>query len=278
MEFGEQLRKAREDKGMTQQNLADKIFVTRQSVSRWERGERYPDLLMIKKISGILGISIDELLSEEDLTPVSEKSPAMKNRLETNRFTALYVSICICYFVVIIELFLNIKNFGQLTSKREYFIQGTQVLRCIVETLAFSYGSFCVIHDLINPKKEGIIAVTFWAMEGLLDFVQGMYSNWQFSFLSIHFILVEIFAVIATYYLFIKNSKNQIWHKLVFSTVLFGIFRALFTFTMNVLYASAYISTMTIVALLLKIGVFSTIFLQTMIICKSRGINNERHK
>lgn len=62
MEFGEQLRKAREDKGMTQQNLADKIFVTRQSVSRWERGERYPDLLMIKKISGILGISIDELL------------------------------------------------------------------------------------------------------------------------------------------------------------------------------------------------------------------------
>lgn len=49
MEFGEQLRKAREDKGMTQQNLADKIFVTRQSVSRWERGERYPDLLMIGK-------------------------------------------------------------------------------------------------------------------------------------------------------------------------------------------------------------------------------------
>ena len=51
VEFGEQLRKAREDKGMTQQTLADKLFVTRPTVSRWERGERYPDLLTTKKIT-----------------------------------------------------------------------------------------------------------------------------------------------------------------------------------------------------------------------------------
>ena len=43
-EFGEQLRKAREEKGMTQQSLAEKVYVTRQTVSRWEGGERYPDL------------------------------------------------------------------------------------------------------------------------------------------------------------------------------------------------------------------------------------------
>ena len=37
-EFGEQLRKAREEKGMTQQSLAEKLYVTRQTVSRWEGG------------------------------------------------------------------------------------------------------------------------------------------------------------------------------------------------------------------------------------------------
>ena len=45
VEFGEQLRKAREAKGMTQQSLAEQLYVTRQSVSRWECGvsqsERY---------------------------------------------------------------------------------------------------------------------------------------------------------------------------------------------------------------------------------------------
>ena len=44
VEFGEQLRKAREEKGMTQQSLAEQLYVTRQSVSRWECGDRYPDL------------------------------------------------------------------------------------------------------------------------------------------------------------------------------------------------------------------------------------------
>ena len=38
VEFGEQLRKAREGKGMTQQSLAEQLYVTRQSVSRWECG------------------------------------------------------------------------------------------------------------------------------------------------------------------------------------------------------------------------------------------------
>ena len=262
MEFGEKLRKAREDRGMTQQSLADKIFVTRQCVSRWECGERYPDLRMTKKLCEILDISMDKLLSEEDPTLSSEKRPAMRDRLETNRFIALYVSICICYLIVVIELFFNIKNFDQLTTKSEFFIQGTQVLRGIVEISVFSYGSYCIINDILNPKREGIIVVTFWLMEGLFDFVLGMYLNWQFSFISILFILIEFFAAVASYSFFIKNSKNQIWYKLVFSTVLFGIFRELFTFIMNVLYASAYISTLTIVAFLLKIGVFLAIFLQ----------------
>ena len=54
VEFGEQLRRAREEKGMTQQYLAEQLYVTRQAVSRWECGDRYPDLLTTKKISQIL--------------------------------------------------------------------------------------------------------------------------------------------------------------------------------------------------------------------------------
>ena len=66
LEFGEKLRAAREKKRITQQTLADYLFVTRQTVSRWECGTRFPDLLTAKKISGILEVSLDELLSEED--------------------------------------------------------------------------------------------------------------------------------------------------------------------------------------------------------------------
>jgi len=70
VEFGEQLRKAREAKGLTQQSLAEQLYVTRQTVSRWECGDRYPDLLTTKKISVILGISLDDLLSGEEMPKV----------------------------------------------------------------------------------------------------------------------------------------------------------------------------------------------------------------
>ena len=67
VEFGEQLRRAREGKGMTQQSLAEQLYVTRQSVSRWECGDRYPDLLTTKKISQILDVSLDDLLAGKDM-------------------------------------------------------------------------------------------------------------------------------------------------------------------------------------------------------------------
>ncbi len=74
-EFGEQLRKAREAKGMTQQTLAEKVYVTRQAVSRWECGDRYPDLITTKKISVILDVSIDELVSKNEMTFIAERNP-----------------------------------------------------------------------------------------------------------------------------------------------------------------------------------------------------------
>lgn len=53
-EFGEKVKRAREEKGMTQQSLSEHLYVTRQAVSRWECGARYPDLLNAKKLADIL--------------------------------------------------------------------------------------------------------------------------------------------------------------------------------------------------------------------------------
>ena len=57
--FGEQLRRAREAKGMTQQSLAEQLIVTRQAVTRWECGDRFPDFLSTMKISTMGNDSIN---------------------------------------------------------------------------------------------------------------------------------------------------------------------------------------------------------------------------
>ena len=68
MEFGERLKKEREKMGWSQAELAEKIHVSRQSVSKWETVKNYPNIEVIIDLSDLFGITIDELLrSDEEL-------------------------------------------------------------------------------------------------------------------------------------------------------------------------------------------------------------------
>lgn len=60
--LGENIKRLRHEKGITQENLADFLSVSFQSVSRWERGESYPDITLLPILSKFFGVSTDELL------------------------------------------------------------------------------------------------------------------------------------------------------------------------------------------------------------------------
>ncbi len=68
MQFGEILIKRRKEIGMTQDDLAEKLGVSRQSVSKWENGECMPDSEKLIKLSDVLGISLDELTGRRERT------------------------------------------------------------------------------------------------------------------------------------------------------------------------------------------------------------------
>ncbi|MGM7723426.1 helix-turn-helix domain-containing protein [Metabacillus sp. Hm71] len=68
MNFAEKLKKGRKEKGWSQEELAEKLFVSRQSVSKWENGQNYPSIEIIIKLSDLFNVTIDELLrSDEEL-------------------------------------------------------------------------------------------------------------------------------------------------------------------------------------------------------------------
>jgi len=70
--FAETLRKLRIDKGLSQRELAERMFVTRPTVSRWENGNRLPDAAMVSRLSQCLDVDINTLLS---VSEESEESP-----------------------------------------------------------------------------------------------------------------------------------------------------------------------------------------------------------
>lgn len=65
---GAMIKRLRESKGMTQQQLAEKLAVSDKAISRWETGRGYPDISLIELLAGALGVSIIELFSGEDVT------------------------------------------------------------------------------------------------------------------------------------------------------------------------------------------------------------------
>ncbi len=67
MALNDNIKKFREEKNLTQQQLADKLYVSRQTVCRWENGSRCPDLITAKKLALELDVSMDELISDEDV-------------------------------------------------------------------------------------------------------------------------------------------------------------------------------------------------------------------
>ena len=67
MKFSEKLKKLRKDNNMTQDELAEKIFVSRTAISKWETDMGYPSLESLRLLSKVFGTTLDELVSDEDI-------------------------------------------------------------------------------------------------------------------------------------------------------------------------------------------------------------------
>jgi len=72
MYFAETLRKLRTEKGLSQQELSDRVYVTRSTVARWENGSRLPDAMMISRLAKCLGTDANTMLQ---LAAESDESP-----------------------------------------------------------------------------------------------------------------------------------------------------------------------------------------------------------
>ncbi|MDL2235144.1 helix-turn-helix domain-containing protein [Christensenellaceae bacterium OttesenSCG-928-L17] len=85
MEFNEKLQQLRKQRGLTQEELAEMLFVSRTAVSKWESGRGYPGIESLKAISKHFAISIDDLLSGEELISLAENEQKEKTEHTRNR-------------------------------------------------------------------------------------------------------------------------------------------------------------------------------------------------
>lgn len=94
MDFGEQLRKVRTEKKLTQEQVASKLNVSRQAISNWENNKNLPDLEMVVSLSKTFDLSLDQLiLGGRDKNNMTEK--LIKDGSETRRAKMNLIAIII---------------------------------------------------------------------------------------------------------------------------------------------------------------------------------------
>ncbi|MCF2596453.1 helix-turn-helix domain-containing protein [Pseudoflavonifractor phocaeensis] len=117
MEFYEKLQKLRKQKGLTQEELAEALFVSRTAISKWESGRGYPNIDSLKAISKYFSVSLDELLSSDEALTIAEEY----NKRKETHFRDLAFGLLDCS----VSMFLFLPFFGQ---KADGIIQAVPLL------------------------------------------------------------------------------------------------------------------------------------------------------
>lgn len=146
MEFNIKLQNLRKNNGLTQDELADKLYVSRTAVSKWESGRGYPNIESLKAISKLFEVTVDELLSSEELLIISEANAKKKeNHFRDIVFGLLDLSITTTFFLPF---------FGQ---NSESIINNVSLLHLTNISPYLKIGYYTVVIGII---LSGIITLT----------------------------------------------------------------------------------------------------------------------
>ena len=93
MELNEKLQELRKQKGLTQEELAAALYVSRTAISKWESGRGYPSIDSLKLIARFFSVTVDELLSSNEILTIAEKSQKQSKEHTCNLIFGL-LDIC----------------------------------------------------------------------------------------------------------------------------------------------------------------------------------------
>ena len=165
MELGIKLKQAREKSGYSQNDIAEKLNISRQSVSRWETGRTYPDIENLVLLGEIYGVSLDFLLKDSSTEsskeiPVEAKDDYLTNEKNYESFFIIATALISCT-VPIVGLILNtgLIFFSIIRKKKLSFFFWLILVMCLVVNLT---NTFIILNNtFFDIGKATIEKVAF---------------------------------------------------------------------------------------------------------------------
>ena len=149
MEFNEKLQELRKARSLTQEELAEALYVSRTAISKWESGRGYPSIDSLKEISRFFSVTIDELICSDEMITVAEN--------DKREFVSKYISLICCVLDALLAILMFIPVFGNGTdSSGAVSLFGLTGISPWVKTLFIVIISIAILNGI-----SGVIIVAF---------------------------------------------------------------------------------------------------------------------
>lgn len=128
MEIGKKLKQARAQAGLTQEQAAEALFVSRQTVSNWETGKSLPDVLSAVRCGQLYGVSLDELLKGDTAMHRKLEQEARLRRLRRRLLLVGWVVVAASALLVLLEALVEHPVLAFLTAALPWVLLGVAFL------------------------------------------------------------------------------------------------------------------------------------------------------
>ena len=212
MEFKDRIRELRNERNLTQQQLADELYLSRGTISKWETGLRYPGFEELVMLSEYFHVSIDSLLSKEDEINRIRKEPVAASR-KSSLIQMMLLSWQLIFFLIRLLLHLLV------------FPRNAGAVMILSETITSGITAFFIVkcyRDEITPEN---IILFFLGIHGL-ELLITVYcdiryqffplGSWQINllYLLVYYLIPAVF--LAEIVMYFVGRKTDIRGLLVF--------------------------------------------------------------
>lgn len=168
MEIGNIIKQNREGRKMSQTDLANKLFISRQAISKWENGSSLPSLENIIAISNILEVSLDELIK-------GDKRVMEKIQNESKSHTISKVLLPAIVIAMIMSKFLtNILNIPEETIS--YWVQPMELASIIVLLISLDFKNLKKAFNKVSYVSLMILIICYF-IPSIYDFMRGFWMG-----------------------------------------------------------------------------------------------------
>ena len=213
------ISKRRKELGLTQQELADKLFVSDKVISKWETGKSVPDTSILVELANVLEISLDELLKSNE--PINKNTQlAVADTLSIKFKNVMLVSYSLAIISAIFFVISRLIDYNDYKRENKVFVW-------LFLGLALVLLTACITYYLINrnkllidyPKFQEIDKKNFNQFMNVMGMITIIVSAiYVFTFETMHklehffealFVLVIVLAIELVIWLFIKHLYSK---------------------------------------------------------------------